>query len=101
MPVYNIYMDPVTVKSKLFKDSIQKLSQQLSSIFPVRSTSQWETYISSKRQQESRYVKLAEEISFTELQKLKRCAIFNQGKYAGGLIYEQRNYRKMPLGKIA
>lgn len=101
MPVYDIYMDPITVKEKLFKDSIFKLSKQLNQIFPERSSPQWESYLKTKRDQKSRYVKLAEEISFTQLQQLKNCAIFNQGKYAGGLIYEQRNYRKMPLGKIA
>lgn len=101
MPVYDVFMDPITVNSELFNDSIGKLSRQLSEVFPERTKSQWESYLRAKREKKSRYVRLAEEISFTELQKLRDFAIFDQGKYAGGLIYEQKNYRKMPLGKIA
>lgn len=101
MPVYDVYMDPITVKDKLFTDSVAKLSKQLHVIFPERNALQWESYLRNKRKKKSRYVRLAEEISYTKLQKVKSCCIFNKGKFKGGLIYEQKNFRKMPLGKIA
>ena len=101
MPVYNVYMDPLTVDKEVFQNSVDSLAYHLSKLFPGRNTIQWETYLRSKRDRKSRYAKLAEEISFTELQKMKQFPIFRLGRYKGGLIYEQENYRKMPLGKIA
>jgi len=101
MPVYDLYMDPYTVNAEVFNDSIAALSQKLTLVFPERSARQWETYLRMKRDNKSRYVRLGEDISFSELQKIRQFPIFNLGRYSGGLIYEQENYRKMPLGKIA
>jgi cell division protein FtsI (penicillin-binding protein 3) len=101
MPVYDVFMDPVTINDQLFSDSIAALAQKLAMVLPDRNSAQWENHIRNKREKKSRYVRLAEEISFTELQQIKRFPIFNLGKYRGGLIFEQKNYRKMPLGKIA
>ncbi len=101
MPVYDIWMDPYTVEDGLFNDSVAKLSKGLASLFADKSARDYEQYLRKKRNEGNRYVKLQKGISYLELQKLKSLAIFNQGKYKGGLIYEQRNIRKKPLGKIA
>lgn len=101
MPVYDLYFDPVTVNSKDFQDQVGDLSRELTKMFPDRNSSQWADYLRSSRIQGRRYVKLGEDVSFSQLQKVKSFPVFNLGKYKGGLIYEQENYRKMPLGKIA
>ncbi len=101
MPVYDLYFDPNTVNEEVFNKNITNLSAELALKFPHRSVRQWESYLRIKRGEGSRYVRLAEDISFAELQKIKEYPIFNLGRYKGGLIYEQKNYRKMPLGKIA
>ena len=101
MPVYDLYFDPGTVKEDIFNNQITNLSAKLALQFPERTIRQWETYIRQKRGQGSRYVKLGEDVTFSDLQKIKEYPIFNEGRYKGGLIYEQKNYRKMPLGKIA
>lgn len=101
MPVYDLYFDPYTVNEQIFNDSVAALSRNLSKVFKERSSQQWETYLRMKRGQKSRYVRLGEDISFSELQKIRQFPIFNLGRYKGGLIYEQENFRKMPLGKIA
>ncbi|WP_417589337.1 penicillin-binding protein [Owenweeksia hongkongensis] len=101
MPVYDLFMDPYTVAEEDFTANISALSLELGKKFPVRSARQWETYLRMKRDAKSRYVRLGEDISFSDLQKIREFPIFNLGRYKGGLIYEQKNYRKMPLGKIA
>lgn len=101
MPVYDLYFDPNTVNEEIFNKNITNLCAQLALKFPSRTVRQWETYLRMKRGQGSRYVRLAEDVSFTELQAIREYPIFNLGRYKGGLIYEQENYRKMPLGKIA
>lgn len=101
MPVYDLFFDPFTVDEQIFNDSIAALSSKLSQFFKERSARQWETYLRLKRNKKSRYVRLGEDVSFSQLQVIRQFPIFNLGRYKGGLIYEQENFRKMPLGKIA
>lgn len=101
MPVYDLFFDPFTVDEQIFNDSIAALSSKLSQFFKERSARQWETYLRLKRDKKSRYVRLGEDVSFSQLQIIRQFPIFNLGRYKGGLIYEQENFRKMPLGKIA
>lgn len=101
MPVYDLYFDPVTVDAKDFHAQVNALGKALARIFPSRSATQWSDYLRSSRLQGRRYVKLGEDVSFSQLQQIKQFPVFNLGRYRGGLIYEQENFRKMPLGKIA
>lgn len=101
MPVYDVFMDTYTVQADTFENNVGKLAYSLSQISPDRNANQWENYLRGKRAKKNRYVRLAEEISYADLQNIKEFPIFNLGRYKGGLIYEQKNYRKMPLGKIA
>ncbi len=101
MPVYDVFMDPGTIKTEVFNEGISDLSIALAQKIGKRSASQWEKYITAKRKSGSRYLPLIEQISFGELQEIKSFPIFKLGRYKGGLIYEQENVRMMPLGKIA
>ncbi len=101
MPVYDLYFDPVTVDGNAFNSNVSALAVELAMAFPEKNYTQWANHLRSKRDQGSRYVKIGEDISFAQLQNIKQFPIFNLGRFKGGLIYEQQNFRKMPLGKIA
>ena len=101
MPVYDLYFDPITVNTDDFNANVSELAVELAMTFPEKNYNQWASYLRDKRNKGSRYVKIGEDVSFTQLQKIKGFPIFNLGRFKGGLIYEQQNFRKMPLGKIA
>lgn len=101
MPLYDVFMDPSSPSDKNFDENIHGLSKGLAKLFPVRNANQWEVYIKSKRANKDKYIKLGEEITFSQLQMLKSLPLFNLGKYKGGLISQEKTHRKMPLGKIA
>jgi len=101
MPVYDLYFDPITVEENIFNQQLSALSTKLALTFPSRNYLQWNSYLRNKRLEGNRYVKLGEDVSYTQLQRIKEFPIFNQGRFKGGLIFEQKNFRKMPLGKIA
>ncbi len=101
MPVYNLYFDPLSVDATIFNDSVSQLSAGLSTFFTERNRKEWQTYLREKRQEGNRYVLIGKDVSYTNLQRIKALPIFNLGRFKGGLVYEQQNYRKMPLGKIA
>lgn len=102
MPVYNLFFDPSVSKADSFSAGLSSLSKGLAKILPEgRNAGQWEHLLRNKRNSGSRYVPIAEDISYAQLQEIKKLPIFRLGRFKGGLIYEQQNYRKMPLGRIA
>lgn len=101
MPVYDVYFDPLTVHEDTFQRNIGGLSAAMGQAFPERTSRQWENYFQGKKSSRSRYVRLASDVSFAQLQNMRQFPILKLGRYKGGLIYEQKNFRKMPLGKIA
>ncbi|GGH77933.1 penicillin-binding protein [Phaeocystidibacter marisrubri] len=101
MPVYDIYMDPGAPSDENFNANIAALGTELSKMFPTRSASQWTAYLKSRRADGDRYVRLGDDLTFSQLQRVKSFPLFELGKYKGGLISEEQHYRKMPLGRIA
>jgi cell division protein FtsI (penicillin-binding protein 3) len=96
MPVYDVYMDPLSPGAENFEANILGLAQGLAKMLPGRNARQWENYLRSKRNAGDRYIKIAEEQTYSELQRIKALPLFQLGKYKGGLIYQQRNYRQQP-----
>ena len=101
VPVYNLHFDPVTVEEELFFSEISALSKKLASKTSSSSAAGWKNKLIKARNQKKRYVAIGKDLSYLDLQEIKSFPIFNAGRYQGGLIIEQENYRKMPLGKIA
>lgn len=101
MPVYDLHFDPVTVDEELFFNHLEDLSISLASLPGNKNSEHWKNELIKARNQGNRYFLIAKELSYNDLQKIKDYPIFNAGRYKGGLIIEQENFRKMPLGKIA
>lgn len=101
MPVYDLYMDPVAPSDENFNENVEALSRELTKIFPSRTSQQWSAYLRGRRADGDRYIRLGEDLTFGQLQRVKSFPLFNLGKYKGGLISEEQHYRKMPLGRIA
>lgn len=101
MPVYDLHFDAVTVSQEDFDAGVDQLAQELARTLGGKSGSQWRAYLVQARQNGNRYLSIAEKLTYSQLQIVKAMPIFKLGKYAGGLIYEQENTRKKPLGKIA
>lgn len=101
MPVYDLHFDALTAEQSDFNAGLDSLAQALAAFLGGRSRAEWRAYLAQARQGGNRYLAIAENLSYSQLQRVKEMPIFRLGKYAGGLIYEQENTRKKPLGKIA
>ncbi len=99
MPIYEIRMDVKTVDSELFEEGISGLSEGLARLFDDRTAQEYRKYIRNNRN--NRYLLIQRSVNFLQLQELLRLPIYEKGRFKGGLIYEQRNSREMPLGKLA
>ena len=101
MPIYDLAFDPTAASDEAFKEGIDELAVGLSVYLKARTAKEWKNHITENRQKGDRYIILQRKVTFLELQAIKELPIINLGKYRGGLIYERRNYRKMPLNQIA
>lgn len=101
MPVYDLHFDPLSVEEELFYEDLDELSKALAQFPGKRNAAEWREFLTQGRNQRKRYLPLADELSYRDLQTLKGYPIFREGRYKGGLVIEQENLRKMPLGKIA
>jgi cell division protein FtsI (penicillin-binding protein 3) len=97
MPVFNIFMDPLSPSQENFEKHIGGLAKALAKNYPVRNARQWENYLRGHRNKKHRYVEIATDQTFSQLQKVRAMPLFTLGTYKGGLIYNQINYRQQPL----
>lgn len=101
MPVFDVFMDPGAPASEDFEAHVRGLAAKLAQLNNSKSAAGWENYLRERRRSGARYIPIQKEISYSELQAVKTFPLFEKGKFKGGLIYEQKNFRKNPLGKVA
>ncbi|QTE24537.1 penicillin-binding protein [Polaribacter cellanae] len=100
MSKFNIYMDLVTVDSKVFEENIADLSKELSKMLG-HSVNYHQSRLRSAKNRKKRYFLIARDIGYTDYLKMKQFPIFKLGVYKGGFIAKQRTERAHPIGKIA
>ena len=92
-PVYEIYFDPVTIDGEVWEAEIRGLSESMAQLNPTRNAQQWEQYLRDARGKGNRYVKLAVELNFSELQRARQFPILKRGKFRGGIIVQENHQR--------
>ena len=115
LPEYRIYMDFMSgergeekkkkdqaKRDSIFNANLDTLCRGLHRIFPDKSTAYFKTHLRKGRRMKSRYYQIyPKRISYIQLKEVKRLPVFNQGRYASGLIEVPYNQRKKPFGSLA
>lgn len=101
IPVYEIRMDLQVVDKDLFNNKIDSLSFHLSRLFDDRSKNEYKSGFIQARKNQERYYLVKRNVSYIQLNQLKRFPIFNKGRFRGGLIIVERNRREMPFKSLA
>ncbi len=104
VPNYKIIMDPCTdgLPDDTFNKYIDKLSLQLADFYGDKSAAAYKERIQKARLAGKRYLVInPRRISYSELKKVEKFAIFKRGKNKGGMTYEQSDKRKLPFGLLA
>lgn len=101
MPVFDVFMDPVAPSETDFEQHIKGLSIALAKLNLAHNQQGWEKHLRECRRKGIRYVKIHKDVSFSDLQAIKQFPLYKLGRFKGGFIYEQKNFRKNPLGAIA
>lgn len=101
VPRYNVYMDLMTVKEKLFESSLSALADSLSNMFVHKTAREWERTLRYEREVDSnQYFKIKSRLRNADLRRLKTFPIFEKGKNKGGLIVLREMKRVKPYGML-
>ncbi len=97
---YDLRFDAVAPNQKDFNSDVDGLASSLSRKLDIPKSELLQKFRKA-RTNNSRYLKIAQNLSFTDLQEIKKFPLFNRGVYRGGLIIEPHVKREYPLGKMA
>ncbi|MCP9235566.1 penicillin-binding transpeptidase domain-containing protein [Lewinella sp. JB7] len=106
VPYFSLHFDPYVSSPRDYYDNIDSLALLLSRHIDARHTpGAWRDSLLMMRDSVSgvanHYFKLKESVSYSELARIRKFPIFNQGRMGGGLIVEKRAARKRPFGWLA
>ena len=118
LPIYDINMDCSVMKDSYAKvratdkakgDSLENawmkkargLADGLAAILKEKSADEYYNLIKRGREQNRRYVRIAQGVERREYNKLLTLPLFNEDQFHGGLIVSEESIRKYPYGKLA
>ena len=102
LPYYEVGMDvnaPALTKDT-FSKYVTPLAEKLSDMFPDKSKKEFKKVLRKARETKDRYVVLHRNVSYRDLQKMKKFPLLKKGK-RGGLVYIQTNRRELPFKILA
>ena len=97
---YMIRWDSKAPNDELYEKNINNLSQKLSLILN-KSKEHYKKLLDNGRKNNNRYLLIANNLSFSQYNKIKNLPLFNLPSIKGGLIVETKVVRAHPIGKIA
>lgn len=102
-PIYEVRWDAniPSLSDEYFDKHIDELSRQLAGLFKDKSASTYKRELTQARLKGSQYHLIKRKVDHKDLKKLREFAIFNRGRYKGGLIYHQKNKRAKPFKQLA
>ena len=106
VPYFSLHFDPYVASPQDYYNNIDSLAVLLSRHVDNNHTpGAWRDSLLVMRDSvagvANHYFKLKESVSYSELSRIRRFPIFNQGRMGGGLIVEKRAARKRPFGWLA
>ena len=102
IPKYELRMDVISNKSdRFFNSNVDSLAFQLSKLFKDRPKSAYKKLLTKARAQKNYYLLIKKNVSYEQLNKLKKFPILRLGRNKGGLIVIKSNKRELPYNELA
>ena len=102
VPYYEVGVDLGCdgISDKLFKDKVDSLALCLSSMFPDKTVDEFRNILISKRDNNSRYYRIAQSVNYDQLKQMQQFPIFRKGQFGGGFLYFEHSKRDKPFGML-
>jgi cell division protein FtsI (penicillin-binding protein 3) len=103
VPVYDVRMDTRAdgLNKSTFDAGLDSLSWHLSALFKDKSKDDYKRELKRAYADKDRYYLIKRNVSYTQLQSLKKFPIFRLGRNKGGVMIDQRNVRELSFQKLA
>jgi cell division protein FtsI (penicillin-binding protein 3) len=102
LPYYEVAIDinAPSIPKDTFNKYIDSLSYSFASLYPEKNKKYFKNILKAARTSGDRYVVLQRNVSYNELQKIKKFPLLRKGK-KGGLTFLQTNKRERPFRMLA
>ncbi|MDT8347521.1 MAG: penicillin-binding protein, partial [Flavobacteriaceae bacterium] len=100
VPKFDIRFDALTIEKDTFETYVRPLAKSLSGYFQ-KPESYYTNLLRSARAKKNRYLLIAKDLDYYDLQQIKSFPLSKKGPYRGGIIVEQNTKREYPMGKVA
>ncbi len=104
LPYYEVGIDlqVEALTDKIFEDNVDSLAFSFSKLYPDVSQSRYKKMLVRARQDSTRrYLRLRRNVSYLELQQIKKFPIIRKGRNRGGFTYSQTYKREHPYKGLA
>ncbi len=103
LPYFEIRADfnSDALTDKLFFEQVDSLAWHITMFKGDRSISHYKQMLINAHRSGNRYLLIARNVTYPELQDIKTWPLFREGRYRGGLIAIQNNKRTMPYKLLA
>ncbi len=103
LPFFDIRFDARTeaITQVFFNEKVDSLAHMLSLHFKDKTKQQYKQQLINARNSGKRYTLIKSNITYHDLQAVKTFAIFNKGRFRGGLIVIQKSKRVHPFQMLA
>ncbi len=102
LPYYEVGIDinAPSIYKDTFNRYVDSLAFRLAAIFQDKTKKEYKQILVKARKDNDRYVVLKRNVSYKQLQQLKKFPLLRKGK-RGGLVYIQTNHRERPFQELA
>lgn len=103
IPIFDVKIDlhKNVIPTDTFTKYLNSLSDSLSRIFPEKTRDEYKKYLLLGRKKGKRDLLIRKNIDYTQLKRLRTFPLLKKGRYKGGFIVEEKDYRKMPFQILA
>ncbi len=103
LPYYEVGIDVNTeaITDEVFSKNVDSLAICLSDLFKDKAPKEYKKLLRKARNTGSRWLVLQKNVSYPDLQKMKKFPLLKRGKNRGGFVYLQTNKRERPFQFLA
>ena len=102
VPIFEVGIDPSVIDDTAFYAGIDKLSQQLATMFPRKNAATWKKGLVEAKTKGKKYFLIDLNVNLGQYREMETFAILNKGNLKGGLTKSQPKFkRNHPYGTLA
>ena len=102
VPIFEVGIDPSVIDDTAFYAGIDKLSQQLATMFPRKNAATWKKGLVEAKTNGKKYFLIDLNVNLGQYREMETFAILNKGNLKGGLTKSQPKFkRNHPYGTLA